>query len=61
MVGAAAESLILELRDVVRNRMKRLKQREPKGFGDWRVKVVLDALYAELDSRRDLFPKRVEG
>lgn len=59
MIGAAAESLILELRDLVSQRMAQMHLPEPKGLSDWRVKTVLDPLYGFLDGKKGSFPKEL--
>jgi len=57
MIGGAAESLILELREHLQQKLTELKLPEPKGLSDWRVKTVLDAMYDYLDSRKNSFPR----
>jgi hypothetical protein len=57
MVGAAAESLILELRDATIQRLSTLGQALPRGIDDWRVKTVLDALDAFFQSKRSGIPR----
>jgi len=59
MIGGAAESIILELRDVVKQKLAATKIAEPKGLSDWRIKTTLDALYDLLDARKDSFPKEL--
>ncbi len=44
MVGAAAESLVLDLRDALVKRLGTLGHSVPKKLNDWRVKAVRDAL-----------------
>lgn len=44
MVGAAAESVILELRDSAVTRLTALKRTVPKGLNSWQIKTVTDAL-----------------
>ena len=51
MVGGAAESIILTLRDTIVARLKALGKAIPKQLEDWRIKTVTDAL-------RDLFEQR---
>ena len=57
MIGAAAESVVLELRDLLREKIQRTKIAEPKALSDWRIKTVLDAIYDFLDARKASFPK----
>jgi hypothetical protein len=44
MVGAAAESVVLELRDTVEAKLNELKKTPPKDLSDWRIARVLHAL-----------------
>jgi hypothetical protein len=57
MVGAAAESVIVELKDSVQAKMKSLGHAVPKGFNDWKTKTVLDALKSVFDTQRANFPR----
>ncbi len=57
MIGAASESLILELRDAVSVRLAHTKQPEPKGLSDFRLKSILDCLNRMLDAKKSAFPK----
>jgi hypothetical protein len=59
MIGAASESLVLELREATVQKLAQLKLPEPKGLADWRVKVLLDTLYTFLDGRKAAFPKEL--
>jgi hypothetical protein len=59
LIGGAAESLILELRDAAVTRLNTLKRSEPKGLTDWRVKTVLDALQGFLDSQKGALPREL--
>jgi hypothetical protein len=59
MLGAAAESLALELRDLTTQRLKVLSKPVPKGLADWRIKTVLDALHSFLNTQSDLFPREL--
>lgn len=59
MIGAASESLILELRDAVLAKTSESKIAVPKELSDWRVKVVLDGLYKFLDGRKSGFQKEL--
>ena len=44
MVGAAAESVILDVRNVTVQKLRSLKNPVPRGMEDWRIKTVSDAL-----------------
>jgi hypothetical protein len=52
MVGAAAESLILELRDLTEARLRGLALTFPKQMSAWQVKTVLVALHAFFESKK---------
>ena len=52
MIGAASESLILELRDAVLTGLSSRGQIVPKALNDWRVKTVFDGLRAVLDGHK---------
>lgn len=53
MVGAAAESLILELRDVLLIKLNDVRVRPPKDLDDWRIKRVLDSMHGYFSSVKD--------
>jgi len=48
MVGTAAESVVLEIRDAIVGRLGTLTRPVPNGLNDWRVKRVLAAIESEL-------------
>lgn len=52
MVGAAAESLVLELRDHLSQRLTALGQTVPAKLGDWRIKTVLDEMHQIVDGKK---------
>ncbi len=60
MVGAAAESLILELRDTTLESFAQKRVAAPRGLSDWRVKTILDELHAVLDARKAAFPRALK-
>jgi len=57
MIGVAAESVVLELRDAVGARLDALGRPRPKALDDWRVKTVLDALEGLLSGQKTNMPK----
>ena len=57
MVGSAAESVSLELRETLVDKMNTLSIPVPKDLSDWRIKRVLDAIYLELEKKRSIMPK----
>jgi hypothetical protein len=59
MIGAAAESLVLELRDSVKTRLTETSQAAPKNLDDFRLKTVFDALNRLLDGKKTLFQREV--
>jgi hypothetical protein len=52
MVGCAAESLTLELRDALVAKMKTLGKTIPRNLQDWRIRTVLNALQKEFESQK---------
>jgi hypothetical protein len=52
MVGAAAESLVLNVRDALVARLTTLAAAIPPQLNDWRVKTVRDAIETEIENRR---------
>lgn len=57
MVGAAAESLILELRDSLGARLDALGKARPPDLDDWRIKRILDALESLLVAQKPAMPR----
>jgi hypothetical protein len=56
MVGAAAESLSLDLRDALVAKLSSLQQSVPRALSDWRIKPVLDTMQRELGTRSATMP-----
>ena len=56
MIGAAAESIALELRDELLTRIEALHQTPPSDLSDWRVKRVFDTLTGLIDKRKSSMP-----
>lgn len=52
MVGAAAESMAIELRDTLLQKIEQLGHTPSKDLKDWRLKRVLDSISKELTSHR---------
>jgi len=59
MIGVAAESIILELRDELVNRIKSIGRTPSKDLEDWRIKRVLDGFKAELDLHKNDMSKQL--
>ena len=57
MVGAAAESLTLELRDALMARLASLGHPVPRALSDWRIKTVLDSMQKEVAPRVLTMPR----
>ncbi|WP_428309523.1 hypothetical protein [Hydrocarboniphaga sp.] len=52
MVGASAESLILELRDGIVSRLHAIGKTPSRDLQDWRIKRVLEAIYSHLRAQQ---------
>ena len=59
MVGAAAESVILDLRKVTIQKLNLLKQPVPKSMEDWRIKTVSDALRSFFEAHLAQFKREL--
>lgn len=59
MLGGASESIVLELRDHLVQRLGELGQSPPSKLGDWRVKTVLDELQQFVDARKGTLPREL--
>lgn len=57
MVGAAAESLILRLRDKLVSKLSTAGTPLPTGLSDWRIKTVRDALTTYCDGQKGTMPR----
>lgn len=60
MVGAAAESIILELRDSLTTKLHALNGKLPKDMDDWRVKRVLDAMHGFFSNHKSSLPSELK-
>jgi hypothetical protein len=59
MVGCAAESMMLELRDAVVARLTALSRPVPADLNKWMALTVMRALQAELDRHKGAMPKEL--
>jgi len=59
MIGAAAESIVLELRETLLQRIRELGRSPSRNLEDWRIKRVLDAIKKELESRKSDMPRKL--
>lgn len=59
MIGAAAERVILEVRDTVVQKLTSLGRAIPSQLNDWRVKVVLDSVHRFQDGHKNQFPREL--
>ena len=57
MVGAAAESVVLQLRDVLGTRLDVIGQARPPDLDDWRIKKVLDSIESLLAGKKGAMPR----
>ena len=56
MVGAASESLALELRDALVDRIKDKGDLPSASLSDWRIKKVMNSIYKEIEKRKESMP-----
>ena len=56
MIGAAVESMTLELRDALIHQMGQLQFNPPKDLTHWQIKRILDAISKELATHRNQMP-----
>jgi hypothetical protein len=59
MIGGAAESMVLELRDHLVQRLSDLGQPIAAKLNDWRIKTVLDELQQFVDGRKTTLPREL--
>ncbi len=59
MIGAAAERMVLDLRDALVARMVQLGKTTPRPLADWRIKTVFDAIARELETHRADMPVKL--
>jgi hypothetical protein len=59
MVGAAAESVVLNLRDALVTQHDRLGKARPSGLDDWRIKRILDRVEGLLAGQRESMPRQL--
>jgi hypothetical protein len=59
MLGAASESMVLDIRDTTLDRLRVIGQSAPAALSDWRVKTVLDGLAVLLNAKRAAMPRDV--
>ena len=61
MIGAASESILLNLRDTLVNRMYYLRQNVPNDLKDWRVSKIIKALQGIFDSKKGTMPNDLKS
>jgi len=59
MVGAAAESMVLELRDSLEAKMKTLGRHCSKDLSDWKINRVLASLEHEIRAQKQSMPREL--
>jgi hypothetical protein len=60
LVGCASEAMCLELRDTLVKKISSLTHKVPSGLTDWKIKKVLDALKADLDTHLSQMPSKLK-
>lgn len=55
MIGAASESLVLDLKEFVIAKLGSLSRPYPKDLNDWRIKKIIDALKSYFDGEKKGF------
>lgn len=56
MIGAAAESIILVLREVLVTKIQGLTRTPPRDLLDWRIKKILESIKKEIESKKADIP-----
>lgn len=59
LIGIATEVLVLELAELLNDRMEELGFKAPDGLTDWKAKTVADAIDASLRPHRKQMPSRI--
>ena len=59
MVGAAAEAVVLELRDTLVARHDDLGKEHPSNLGDWRIKRILDCVEELFMAQKGAMPREL--
>jgi hypothetical protein len=57
MVGAAAESIVLDIRDVLVKKLQTAKALVPKSLTDWRLKPILEGIEEVIIAKKANVPK----
>jgi hypothetical protein len=60
MIGAAAERIVIELRDTLVLRIRALGQTPHQNLLDWRIKTIFDQLTNDLDSHKQQMQKALK-
>jgi hypothetical protein len=60
MIGAAAESELLELRDILKDKLDSLRIKLPGNIDDWRIKTVLGAMGTYFDQEKSKFDRSLK-
>ncbi|MDP2897603.1 MAG: hypothetical protein Q8Q12_13770 [bacterium] len=59
MIGAAAEAMVLSLRDAVVQKMDQANLNRPTGLDDWRISRVLDGLEEAFKAKKNEMPREL--
>ncbi len=60
MTGAAAESIVLNLRDSTVEKLASLGRQAPRGMSDWKVKTISDSLHQFLSGNKAKFTRALQ-
>jgi hypothetical protein len=60
MIGAASESVVLELRDITAAKIKDKGDKFPDGIDDWRIRTILVSLKTFFDSKKKHLDKSLK-
>ena len=55
MIGAAVESMVINLRDLTARKLDSFQRGIPQGLNDWKIKTVADSLHKFLESQNLYF------
>ena len=59
MIGASTESIVLNLRDILVEGLRKSNQTIPKKLQDWRIKRILDGIKQEFENQKSNMPYKL--
>ncbi|WP_342429331.1 hypothetical protein [Neobacillus sp. FSL H8-0543] len=60
LIGGTAESMVLELRDILVDKMNKLNKTVPQQLKDWKVKTIFDQIEKELTLVKKQMPHKLK-